>query len=219
MNGNYKIQLRALPDGGYMATGVVQARDFRVHACVKVSAVAIQKMLARAMQGWQGRISGDGNDQELGDGNDQELGWSWIKKAFKSAKKIAKRVRRVARSVAQSKVLSKLARTFRSPKFMAAVSIIPGIGPAAAAGLASAGAAWGGLQAMTARRKGNPSRARQISLQSARMAKRYGLSAKRFNRAQRYGAGLSLDPRMLDQILVALQRRMASNARRRQLAY
>lgn len=211
MNGNYKVQLRELPDGGYMATGVVQARDFRVHACVKVSALAIQKMLARALQGWEGSISGDHDEQELG--------WSWIKKAFKSAKKIAKRVRKVARSVAQSKVLRKLARTFRDPRFMAAVSIIPGIGPVAAAGLASAGAAWGGLQAMTAKRKGNPARARQISMRSARMAKRYGLSAKRFNRAQRYGAGLSLDPRMLDQILVALQRRLQSNQRRRQLAY
>lgn len=204
MQGQYQVRVREVGDD-FIATGRVSVGDFSVRARVKISAMAIQRMLHRAMQGWEGKISGYDGDMEI-------IGWGFFKKLYKKAKSVVKKVKKYARKIAQSKVLGKLAKTFRDPRFMAAISVIPGIGPVAAAGLASAGAAWGGLQAMTARRKGQHGKARRISLANARRAKRYGLSSRRFNRAQRYGAGLSLNPRMMKQLIRMLR---ASLRRRR----
>jgi hypothetical protein len=85
----------------------------------------------------------------------------------------------------------------RNPKFMAALSVVPGVGPIAAGGLAAAGAAYGGLQSMYAKRRGKPRLARAISRQSAALARRYRVPASRFNRAQRYGARMAVNPRGL----------------------
>ncbi|MDA8001611.1 MAG: hypothetical protein MPL62_10030 [Alphaproteobacteria bacterium] len=173
--GTYNVRVRATPTG-YTACGTLDLGDnIEIRARAKVSAKAIDAVLRRAAEGFSGEF---------------EIGFGFLKKLWRGAKKIAKKV-------VQSKVLRKVANTVRNPAFMAAVSVIPGIGPAAAAGMAAVGTAYMGVRAMTAKRRGNPAQARKISLQAARMARRYRLPPARFNAAQRYGASLALNPRAI----------------------
>lgn len=177
--GTYKLQLRQTPSG-YMATARINVgTDFSIVARARVSAKAIEKILRTS---WEGNV---------GASHQNEIGlFGFVKKLWRGAKKIAKKV-------ARSKVLGKIAKFVRKPAFMAALSVIPGIGPIAASGLAAAGAAYGGLQAAYAKRRGKPRLARAISRRAARTARRYGVSSKRFNRAQRYGRRLAVNPRGL----------------------
>lgn len=175
--GTYNVRLTQTPDGWKAVGRLALGDDLEIRATATASAKAIESLLRRASQGFSGAI-GD------------EIGFGFLKKLWRGAKKIAKKV-------VQSKVLRKVANTVRHPAFMAAMSVIPGVGPAAAAGMAAVGTAYMGVRAMTAKRRGNPQLASRISRQAAVFAKRAGLPPARFNAAQRYGASLALNPRAI----------------------
>lgn len=175
--GTYNVKLIPTADG-YKAVGCLSlGHDLQIRATASASTKAMQRLLQRAAQGFSG---------QLGD----EVGFGFLKKLWRGAKKMVKKV-------VQSKVLRKVANTVKNPAFMAAVSVIPGIGPAAAAGMAAVATAYSGVRAMTAKRRGNPQAARAISQQAAVFAKRAGLPPARFNAAQRYGASLALNPQAI----------------------
>ncbi|MDH5644457.1 MAG: hypothetical protein OEZ01_00530 [Candidatus Heimdallarchaeota archaeon] len=174
--GTYQARVRQQGDT-WVATGCLRIGDIAVKATARISASAISRAIDRAAQGFEGVI-GD------------EIGWGFFRKIKRAASKVAKRI-------AQSKALGKIAKVARNPAFLAALSVVPGVGPVAAGTIGAVATAYGGLQAAYAQKRGDPQLARRISAQNAQRAKRLGISPARFNRAQRYGARLAVDPRLL----------------------
>lgn len=170
--GTFRIKVRPVGDGYTADACIAIAPGLDAKASAHVSSKAIAELLQREFEGRFGQGVGL---------------FGFIKKIWKGAKKVAKKV-------AKSKVLKSVVGITKNPAFLAALSVVPGVGPAAAGGLAAAHAAYAGLKAMTAKRKGKPKLARQISLKAARQARKYRLPPARFNAAQRYGAGLSVNP-------------------------
>lgn len=174
--GTYQARVRQAGDT-WIATGCIRIGDIAVKATARISAAAIRRALDRAAEGFEGVI-GD------------EVGWGFFKKIKRAAGKVAKKI-------AQSKALGKIAKVARNPAFLAALSVVPGVGPVAAGTIGAVATAYGGLQAAYAKKRGDPQLARRISAQNIARAKRLGISPARFNKAQRYGARLAVDPRLL----------------------
>ncbi len=186
MDGTYSIKVRQVGDD-YIATGCVKVgTEYSLKAVARVSAKAIEQVMRQAARGWRGRI-GHAEGELLGD---DEIGWGFLKKLWKGAKKIAKKV-------AKSKVLGKIAKVVRNPAFMAAVSVIPGVGPIAAAGLAAAGTAYMGYRAAMGVKMGKRSLAKRAIRAGSAIARKYKVSRTRARRAFAYGRRLAYDPRML----------------------
>jgi hypothetical protein len=166
------VQLRREGDQ-LVALGVLQlAPDLAVQCRASVSPRTIERVVAAAAKGREGTIGWFGED------------------IWNGAKKIAK-------DIVSSDVLRKVANTFSDPRFMGLLSVIPGVGPVAAQGMSNIGTAWNGLRAATLSSQGLNDAAAALSMQSAQQAAALGVPAEVFNAAQRYGAGLAVDPQML----------------------
>ena len=185
MTGTYSLQVRQVGDH-YVATGSVKVGlDYAIRATARVSAKAIEQAMRAAARGWRGKIGAAEGDL-LGD----EIGWGFLKKLWKGAKKIAKKV-------ASSKVLGKIAKVVRNPVFMAALSVVPGVGPVAAAGLAAASTAYMGYRAAMGVATGKRGLAKAAIRAGSAVARKYGVPAARAKRAFNFGRKLAFDPRML----------------------
>jgi hypothetical protein len=186
MTMTYKINLREVgPD--IIATGMLRmGPNYALKARARVSRKQIEALFHRALRGWQGRI---GDDEMVGSFFGSV--WKGIKGAAKGVAHVAKKV---ARKVAKSKILRKVAKTVTNPAFMAALSVVPGVGTSAAAALAAAGAGYLGLRYAVAKRSGNKKKMRHIKRTALKLAAKYKIPKARANRVWKKGQKLAITP-------------------------
>ena len=187
MSMTYKIQLREVgPD--IIATGMLRmGPNYALKARAKVSRKKIEALLHRALRGWQGSI-----------GNDNDMVGSFFGSVWKGIKNVGKGVAHVAKTVAKkiakSKILRKVAHTVTNPAFMAALSVVPGVGTGAAAALAAAGAGYLGLRYAIAKRGGDKKKMAHIKSTALKLSAKYKIPKERANRVWKKGQKLAITP-------------------------